>query len=53
MNGKPHGWEILPGNNMSGHFCVHFFQSRGDGSQRVDPDHMRQAVEAGYAQWGD
>ena len=53
MNGKPHGWEILPGNNMTGHFCIHFFESRGDGSQRVDPEHLRCVVEASYARWID
>lgn len=51
MNGKPHGWEVIPGNDMTGHFCVHFFGSRGDGSQRVDPDHLACAIEAGLARW--
>lgn len=51
MNGKPHGWEVIPGNDMSGHFCVHFFGARGDGSQRVDPDHLACAVEAGLYGW--
>ncbi len=51
MNGKPHGWEVIPNNDMVGHFCVHFFGARGDGSQRVDPDHLACAVEASYARW--
>ena len=51
MNGKPHGWEVIPGNDMSGHFCVHFFGARGDGSQRVDPEHLACAVEAGLYGW--
>lgn len=51
MNGKPHGWEVIPGNDMVGHFCVHFFGARGDGSQRVDPDHLACAVEASFARW--
>lgn len=51
MNGKPHGWEVIPGNDMTGHFCVHMFGARGDGSQRVDPDHLACAVEASQARW--
>ena len=51
MNGKPHGWEVIPDNDMSGHFCVHFFGARGDGTQRVDPEHLACAVEAGLHRW--
>lgn len=53
MNGKPHGWEVIPGNGMSGHFCIHYFGARGDGSQRVDPEHLAAAIEAGLARWED
>lgn len=51
MNGMPHSWDVIARNNMKGHFCVHFFGSRVDGSQRVDPDHLACAVEAALAHW--
>lgn len=51
MMGKPHGHEIIPGNGMVGHFCIHFYASRGDGSQRVDADHQACVLEALSAAW--
>ena len=29
MNGMPHSYDHLAGNNFSGHFCVHFYKSKG------------------------
>jgi len=29
MNGMPHSYDHLSGNNFSGHFCVHFYKSKG------------------------
>ena len=51
MNGKPHGYFSNKKNAMEGHFCIHFFESRGDTSQRVDPGHLQCAFEASFAQW--
>ena len=53
MNGMPHSWETIPGNRMDGHFCIHFFGSRIDTSQRVDADHLQCAFEASFARWND
>ncbi len=53
MNGMPHGYVANRQNGMPGHFCVHFSYSRGDGSQRVDPEHLNAAFEASFASWDD
>jgi peptidoglycan hydrolase-like protein with peptidoglycan-binding domain len=51
MNGKPHGIDAVPRNGMEGHFCIHFFGSLIDGSQRIDEKHLLCATEASYARW--
>ncbi|MDD4081165.1 MAG: peptidoglycan-binding domain-containing protein [Eubacteriales bacterium] len=51
MNGMPHGFSSIKGNGMPGHFCVHFFGSRGDGSQRVSDTHQACVAEASRAAW--
>jgi hypothetical protein len=33
-------WDSVKGNNMDGHFDIHFYGSRTHGSDRVDPDHQ-------------
>jgi|LSQX01.1.fsa_nt_gb peptidoglycan hydrolase-like protein with peptidoglycan-binding domain len=53
MNGMPHGYVANRQNGMPGHFCVHFSYSRGDGSQRVDTEHLNAAFEASFANWDD
>lgn len=40
MNGMPHGGSSISGNGFSGHFCVHFYGSKGHGNPRQDPDHQ-------------
>ena len=51
MNGMPHGYYSNRGNTMKGHFCIHFFGSRGDTSQLVDSAHLQAAFEASLTQW--
>ena len=51
MNGKPHGIDAVPRNGMEGHFCIHFFGSLIDGSQRIDEKHLLCVTEASYARW--
>ena len=51
MNGMPHGYYSNRDNTMKGHFCIHFFGSRGDTSQLVDSAHLQAAFEASLAQW--
>jgi len=49
MNGMPHGYDTISGNDMSGQFCVHFVNSRTHGSNKIDPDHqacIQQAYQA-------
>lgn len=53
MNGKPHSYQSNRTNQMPGHFCIHFFGSRGDSSQRIDVDHLQCAFEASFARWED
>lgn len=50
MNGMPHGYDTVEGNEMRGQICVHFVGSRTHNSRHSDPDHQRcinQAYEAG------
>ncbi|HOV69493.1 MAG TPA: peptidoglycan-binding protein, partial [Clostridia bacterium] len=47
MNGMPHGGSSLSYNNFSGHFCIHFLNSRTHGTNRVDPDHQA-AIQYAY-----
>ena len=51
MNGMPHGYYSNRNNTMKGHFCIHFFGSRGDTSQLVDSAHLQAAFEASMTQW--
>lgn len=53
MNGMPHSWRSITTNHMDGHFCIHFFGSRIDSSQRVDANHLQCAFEASFASWED
>ena len=48
MNGMPHSFDKVSGNNFSGHFCIHFAGSRTHGTNRVDEAHQA-AVEKAYA----
>ncbi len=39
-NGMPHGGSHIDGNNMNGHTCIHFLNSRTHGSDKVDAAHQ-------------
>lgn len=40
MNGMPHGGDGIPGNDFSGHFCVHFLNSSTHRSETPDLIHQ-------------
>lgn len=40
MQGMPHGGDGIPDNGFSGHFCVHFLDSRVHKSFNKDPEHQ-------------
>jgi len=40
MNGMPHSYNHLSGNNFSGHFCIHFYKSKGHTSGAECPIHQ-------------
>ena len=40
MNGMPHGAGAIDRNDFSGHFCLHFLDSRVHTSNKVDPAHQ-------------
>lgn len=40
MHGMPHGGDGIPGNNFSGHFCIHFLGCTTHKSRSVDPGHQ-------------
>jgi peptidoglycan hydrolase-like protein with peptidoglycan-binding domain len=46
-NANPHGYDSIVTNGFSGHFCIHFINSKGHGSGIVDPAHQR-AIENGF-----
>lgn len=39
-NGMPHGESHISGNNMNGHTCIHFLNSRTHGSDKMDAAHQ-------------
>lgn len=46
MNGMPHGGSSISDNGFSGHFCIHFYQSKGHSSNKEDPDHQAMVKRA-------
>ena len=46
INGMPHPSDFIAGNNMDGHTCIHFLNSKTHGTQHVDPDHQAAIKEA-------
>ena len=40
INGYPHGETYISDNNMTGHFCLHFLESKTHGTKRVDKAHQ-------------
>lgn len=39
-HGYPHGYDNISGNDLSGHYCIHFKNSRTHCSNKIDPDHQ-------------
>ena len=46
MAGMPHGSDFIKGNNMDGHFDVHFLLSKTHKSNRVEPKHQKAVQSA-------
>lgn len=44
--GTGYNFDLIKGNNMDGHFDVHFFNSRTHGTNRVDPAHQKAIATA-------
>ncbi len=47
MNFYNHGEQTISNNNFNGHFCIHFYNSRTRGTDKVDAAHQA-AVKAAY-----
>jgi len=43
---EPHGDSSVSANDYSGHFCVHFLNSRTHGTDRVDEGHQKMVMKA-------
>lgn len=41
IHGMPHGYDAISGNNMTGHMCIHFLNSRTHGTNTKDPQHQK------------
>jgi len=46
INGMPHGYDSISGNDMAGQLCIHFVDSRTHGGNAVCPIHQASIVEA-------
>jgi len=46
MNGMPHGGQNIYNNNFSGHFCIHFKNSRNHNTNRINPNHQSSVKRA-------
>ncbi|MEW6046390.1 MAG: hypothetical protein AB1609_07905 [Bacillota bacterium] len=46
INGMPHGYGVVRGNDFPGHFCLHFRESRLHRSGRVDWSHQLMVWQA-------
>ncbi len=40
INGYPHSYDLVSGNNMTGHTCIHFYMSRTHGTNNLDSSHQ-------------
>lgn len=47
INGMPHGFSLIANNNLDGHTCIHFLNSKTHGTKKVDPDHQK-CVQKAY-----
>lgn len=48
INGMPHSYDYVQNNNMEGHTCIHFLQSKTHGTKKVDVSHQN-AVKYAFA----
>lgn len=46
MNGMPHGGQNIHDNNFSGHFCIHFKNSRTHNTNSINPKHQASVKQA-------
>jgi len=46
INGMPHGGQDIKDNDFDGQLCMHFLDSRGHSSNKVDPDHQAMVRKA-------
>lgn len=46
MNGMPHGGQLIRDNNFSGHFCIHFKNSRTHNTNSISSRHQAAVKEA-------
>lgn len=44
--GRGINYDAVKGNNMNGHICIHFYQSRTHGTNRVDNNHQAMVRKA-------
>ncbi len=51
MNGMPHGTTTIKNNEFSGHFCIHFYNSRTHETNRVDETHQNAVRSAMKSTW--
>ncbi len=51
MNGMPHDEQTIKDNNFDGHFCIHFYNSKTHGTDRVDEQHQACVSAAAKATW--
>ena len=49
INGMPHGGSNISDNNMDGHTCIHFLNSRTHGTDKVDAAHQAAVAAAASA----
>ncbi len=51
MNGMGHEDDSISGNNFEGHFCIHFYNSKTHGTDKVDEEHQKCVNIAANAKW--
>jgi len=51
MNGMPHGSQVIDNNGFDGHFCIHFYQTKTHGTNKVDGEHQNMVDAAMKATW--
>lgn len=40
INGMPHGYSLIADNELDGHICLHFLESRTHGTKKIDKAHQ-------------